>query len=100
MTTTVTAPINRTVTTFTVDRWTWDKSRNPNLSVRLNDSRFDVEIVERFADGTEHSRKVVAVLLSDLSPAAMTLIRNMDNAINGYLRTKGDLPAGTDTADL
>lgn len=101
MTTTLTTPIAKNETQATLDAWSLSIVRvNGTLAVDLANTTFGATLSIRYADSTFSRRVDLSQNSSQLSPAALTAVRNFHNALVTYLRAQGLLPAGTDVSDF
>ncbi len=70
------------------------------MTVDIPNTSIGAQITIRLADGTPTRTVQLSQNGSQLTPGAVTAVRNFHNALVTYLRAQGLLPAGTDTSDF
>lgn len=100
MPTALTTPVDRIETQATVDSWALSIVRTGTLTVDLANTSIGATVSIRYADGTVSRQVQLSQNGSQLTAGAITAVRNFHNALVGYLRAQGLLPAGTDTSDF
>jgi hypothetical protein len=88
------------VTTATVDSWSVELVRNPDLSVDLSKSILTAKVTLRDSTGKELNARTMRRAIPDIPAGLKTKANDFHVALIAALKAAGVLPAGTDTADL
>lgn len=100
MPTQLTSPVVDTVTTVTIEKWEMVLRYNPDFSLDMTASHFEIIVADRRVDGSLKQNRNLVLSVDAMTNGQKTVLRNFHAQVVTLARTAGLIPAGTDSNDI